>query len=170
MSTKRSIGTSLFQLAYGTNVVFLASLGIHVMKFLHNQDEENNSMHNIINHLIELQETREKVYHKSQIFQERMKNTFDKKIKKDDFQLQNLVLKWDARIEDKGKHGKFDHLWKCPYQIVAYNGKNAYTLHEVNGDLLKGVPANGRFLKHYHVQYKVSYFQHCIYPFYKFKI
>ena len=71
---------------------------------------------------------REKVYHNSQVFQERMKNTFDRKIKKDDFHLQDLVLKWDARIEDKGKHGKLDHLWKGPYQIVAYNENNAYTL------------------------------------------
>ena len=49
-------------------------------------------------------------------------------MKKDYFQLQDLVLKWDARIEDKGKHGKFNHLWKDPYQIFAYNGKRSYTL------------------------------------------
>ena len=63
-----------------------------------------------------------------QIFQEKMKNTFDRKIKKDDFHLQDLVLKWDAKIEDKGKHGKFNHMFleKGPYQIAIYNGKMAY--------------------------------------------
>ena len=99
-----------------------------MIKFLQNQEEDPNSIQNMINHLIELQEMREKVYHNSQVFQERMQNTFDRKIKKDDFQLQDLVLKWNARIEDKGNHRKFDHLWKGPYQIVAYYGKNYYTL------------------------------------------
>ena len=71
---------------------------------------------------------RNNVYHKSEIFQERMKNIFDRKVKEDDFHVNDLVLKWDARIEDKGKHGKFYHLWKGPYQIEAYHGKNAFTL------------------------------------------
>ena len=128
ISTKRSIGTSPFQLIYGTNVVFLASLGVQVIKYLENQEEEPNYVQNRINHLIELKEMRENVYHMSQNFQEKMKNTFDRKIKKDDFHLQDLVLKWDANIEDKGKHGKIDHLWKGPYQIVAYSGKKTYIL------------------------------------------
>ena len=28
------------------------------------------------------------------------------------FYLGDKVLKWDSRREDKGKHGKFDFLWK----------------------------------------------------------
>ena len=34
VSTKKSIGTSPFQLVYGTDAVFLASLGSPVMKYL----------------------------------------------------------------------------------------------------------------------------------------
>ena len=34
VSTKKSIGTSPFQLVYGTDVIFPASLGTPVMKFL----------------------------------------------------------------------------------------------------------------------------------------
>ena len=81
-----------------------------------------------------------------------MKYIFDRKVKKDDFHIDDLVLKWDSRIEDKGKHGKFDHLWKGPYQIIAYSGNNAYILKEVNGDFLLGGLVNGRFLKTYCVQ------------------
>ena len=40
ISTKRSIGTSPFQLVYGTNVVFLVSLGIQVLKYLQTQDSK----------------------------------------------------------------------------------------------------------------------------------
>ena len=44
VSTKKSIGTSPFQLVYGTDVVFPASLGSPVMKFLQEQDTEPDSM------------------------------------------------------------------------------------------------------------------------------
>ena len=36
-----------------------------------------------------------------------MKNNFDRRIKEEQFQIDDLVLKWDAPKEDK--HGKFDH-------------------------------------------------------------
>lgn len=41
---------------------------------------------------------REDVYNKSNLFQERMKYTFDRKTKEDHFDIQDLVLKWDTRI------------------------------------------------------------------------
>jgi hypothetical protein len=112
------------------------SLGIRVLKYLQTQDSESDSMQNRMNHLIELQELREEIYYKSHTFQEKMKDIFDKNVKKEHFHTNDLVLKWDARIEDKGKHGKFDHLWKGPYQIASYSGNNAYILKEVNGDFL----------------------------------
>ena len=40
-----------------------------------------------------------------------MKSIFDKRTKKDDFKPGDLVLRWDARKEDKRKHGKFNNLW-----------------------------------------------------------
>jgi hypothetical protein len=92
---------------------------------------------------------REDVYNNTQLFQEKMKKVFDKRTKVVDFQINDLVLKWDARNEEKGKHGKFDYLWKGPYKIVAYHGNNAYILEELDGELLTGGPVNGRFLKHY---------------------
>ena len=58
-----------------------------------------------------MQQIREGILDRTQIFQDKMKKIFYKKVKIDDFQLGDLVLKWEARIEDKGKHGKFDHIW-----------------------------------------------------------
>jgi hypothetical protein len=57
------------------------------------------------------------------------------------------VLRWDARNEDKGKHGKFDHLWTGPYMIQAFRGNNAFLLNNVDGSDLPGAPVNGRMLK-----------------------
>ena len=45
-----------------------------------------------------------------QIYQEKVKQVFDKRAKLDSFNLGYLVLKWDSRYEDKGKHGKFYEL------------------------------------------------------------
>ena len=66
--------------------------------------------------------------------QERMKKIFDRKVKEDDFKIGDLVLKWNSRYEDKGNHGKFDHLWSGPYTISLFSGKNAYFLQDGDGN------------------------------------
>jgi hypothetical protein len=91
---------------------------------------------------------RERVFNNSQLHQYKMKRAFDTHTKEDDFKVDDLVLKWDARNEYEGKHGNFDHHWMGPFRIVAYHGNNAYLLQELNGDLIGGGPLNDRFLKH----------------------
>ena len=88
------------------------------MKFLQEQDTQSNSIQRRINQLVEVQQIKDQVVDKAHIFQDRVKKGFDRKAKLNDFQQGDLVLKWDAQHEDKGKHGKFDHLWKGPYHIV----------------------------------------------------
>ena len=77
-----------------------------------------------------------------------MKEIFDKRTKPDDLQMGDVVLQWDAPYEEKGKHGKFDHLWKGPYKIAAFKVKNAYILEDMEGGLVSRAPVNGRLLKH----------------------
>ena len=60
-----------------------------------------------------------------------------------------MVLKWEARIEEKGKHGKFKNIWKGPFIVAAFHGNNTYILQEMDGKPYAGGPVNGRFLKHY---------------------
>ena len=78
-----------------------------------------------------------------------MKNTFDRRIKEDVFQVDELVIKWDATHEDKGKHRKFDHLWVGPYLIAVHRGDNTFILQYPDGSQYEGGTVNGRFLKHY---------------------
>lgn len=99
--------------------------------------------------MIDIHQIREETFEKSQVLQEKIKKNFDKKVKAEDFELGNLVLKWNVRYEDKGKHGKFNHLWQGPYKIFAFSGKNAYFLQDVDGNEISSGPVNGRFLKHY---------------------
>ena len=73
-----------------------------------------------INQIIELNELRCRAYEKVQVHQEKMKKTFDSRVKEEQFQIDDLVLKWDAPREEK--HGKFDHMWKGPYIIATFKG------------------------------------------------
>ena len=52
VSTKKSIGTFPFQLVYGTDVIFPASLEAPVMKFLQEQETESNPIQRRINQLV----------------------------------------------------------------------------------------------------------------------
>ena len=87
----------------------------------------------------------------AQLFQERVKGIFNRKTKLEDFQVSDMVLKWDVFREENGKHGKFDHLWKGSYKVVAFAGNNAYMLEEVEDGCVLGAFVNGRLLKHYFV-------------------
>ena len=55
---------------------------------------------------------RNQAYDKVQVHQEKVKKTFDKRVKEEKFQLDGLVLNGDARKEEK--HDKFYHLCKGP--------------------------------------------------------
>ena len=76
--------------------------------------------------MIHLMQSREEVYNKTHVIQENIKKIYDKRTKEDDFELGDLVLKWDSMNEDKGKHRKFDSLWKLPYIIQAFRGNNTF--------------------------------------------
>lgn len=57
--------------------------------------------------MIHLHQTREGVFKNKSKLLEKIKKIYDRKSKADKFQLDDVVLKWDARNEEKGKHGKF---------------------------------------------------------------
>jgi len=149
LTTKRSIGMSPYQLVYGIEAVFPTSLGVPVMKLLQDVQADPNDSQRRINQMIHLQQSREDVFNKTQVIQENVKKIFDKRTKEDDFELGDLVLTWDARNEDKGKHGKINSLWTEPYMIQAFRGNNAFLLNNVDGTDLPRGPMNGRMLKHY---------------------
>jgi len=51
----------------------------------------------------------------------------------------DLVLKWEARKEDVGKHGKFDFLWFRPFQIADAEERNSFSLKNLNGEILEAL-------------------------------
>ena len=68
---------------------------------------------------------------------------FDKRTKAKDFFIGNKVLRWDSRREDKGKHGKFDSLWRGPFIISAVQSNNTYFLKTIDGSAAEEGLVNG---------------------------
>ena len=58
----------------------------------------------------------------------KIKERFDKKIKENTFSCGDMVLRWDARKEQKGKHGKFYNLWFGPFIISKLLENNTFIL------------------------------------------
>eukprot|EP00253_Pinus_taeda_P029566 PITA_29566 len=149
LTTKRSIGISPYELVYGLEAKFPSSLRIPAMKMLHECQAEPNDMQRRINQIIGLQQTREEVFNRVQVLQEKLKRAFDRRTKAENFNIGDKVLKWDSRRESKGKHGKFDSLWRGPFLIQAVQGNNTYFLQNLDETDLEEGPVNGRMLKHY---------------------
>jgi hypothetical protein len=148
ISTKRSIGIFPFQMVYGTDIILPINLALPVMKLWKDSNEEPNVVTRRINQLVEVQQNRAEVNERLQRYQDNMKALFDQKDKDRYFLPGDLVLKWEARREDAGKHGKFDPIWSSPYKISASEGKNVFLLENIDGDILNAL-VNGRHLKHF---------------------
>jgi hypothetical protein len=100
-----------------------------------------------IHQLLEVQQTRDQVLDRAHDYQLRIKRAFDKKVKKGDFQLGDLVLKWDAPRQERGKHNKFESLWIGPFTISEVFSNNTYRLQDLEGEEVFNGPVNGNFLK-----------------------
>eukprot|EP00253_Pinus_taeda_P010005 PITA_10005 len=96
LSTKKSIGMSPYELVYGMEAKFPSSLGIPTIKILQEIQAQPNDMQRRVNQTIHLQQTREHVYDRAQMLQEKLKRMFDKKAKVEDFWVGSKVLRWDS--------------------------------------------------------------------------
>eukprot|EP00253_Pinus_taeda_P018245 PITA_18245 len=144
MSTKKSIGLSPYELVYGMEARFPSSLGIPTIKLLQEIQAEPNDMQRRINQTIHLQQTREEVFNRARGLQEKLKKMFNKRTKAEDFWLGSKVLRWDARREDKGKHAKFEFMWKGPYIISTVQGNNIYFLKSLDNSMVEEGMINAR--------------------------
>jgi hypothetical protein len=148
IGTKKSIGTSPFQMVYGTDIVLPINLSLPMMKLWQDEKEKPNHITRRINQLIKVQQNRMDVDERLQRYQDNMKALFDHKAKDREFLPGDLVLKWDARREDSEKHGKFDHSWCGPFKVIASEGKKSFLLENLDGKTLNA-PINRRYIKHY---------------------
>lgn len=66
-------------------------------------------------------------------------------VSRKDFQIGDLVLKWDKAHEEKGK---FQLMWLGPFQIMEIIGPSTFMLQDLAGKR-ESLPVNGKILKKY---------------------
>jgi hypothetical protein len=147
VTTKKSLGLSPFQLVYGIEAVFPIQLALPVVDLLHGYEGEPNLILKRIHQMVEVQQIREQVLNRAYSRQQKIKQAFDQKNKKKEFEPGDLVLKWDAPRQEKGKHSKFDALWFGPFKILEAFSNNTYRLQDLEGNEVFNGPVNGHFLK-----------------------
>ena len=96
VTIKRSTGSSPFKLVYGTEAVFPVQITFPMAKFLQTEQDEEDDLANRITDLTELYQIREQLVEKDVAHQKKVKESFDKKEKRNNLQVGDFVLKWDA--------------------------------------------------------------------------
>lgn len=77
---------------------------------------------------MELDEIRDQAKKHNLMMQHKIKYLFDKRAAERKFNIGDMVQQWNARMEDQGKHGKFEPLWMGPFVIAKKNGEGSYFL------------------------------------------
>eukprot|EP00253_Pinus_taeda_P005698 PITA_05698 len=148
ITQKASIGSSPFKLVYGKEVVLPTNLilpSLTLVQFI----EENPSSSLQLRHdqILKLEEEREKAKIIHVKHQQIIKSSFDSiSSRSKQFQVGDLVLKWDKSHEDKGKHTKFQKMWLGPFQICEKIGHSTFMLQYLSG-LRDSLPINGLVLQ-----------------------
>jgi hypothetical protein len=91
------------------------------------QEEDCPPLENRINTLMKLEEVRAQAKHKLDQHQQLVKSLFDSNSASyRNFEVVDLVLKWDKPHEGKGEHTKFQNLWLGPFLIVEKLGPSSF--------------------------------------------
>lgn len=84
------------------------------------------------------------------VYQNRLKHNFNKKVHPCQFQVGDMVLKENMKVQaDREKKGKFEPSWLGPYVVTTPFGFDTYQLSTLEGDLLDD-PTNIIHLKKFY--------------------
>eukprot|EP00253_Pinus_taeda_P032840 PITA_32840 len=148
ITQKASIGSSPFNLVYGKEAVLPTNLvlpSLALVQFI--EESPSSSLQLRHDQILKLEEEREKAKIIHAKHQQIIKSSFDSVSSgSKQFQVGDLVLKWDKAHEDKGKHTKFQKMWLGPFQICEKIGHSTFILQDLSG-LRDSLPVNGLILK-----------------------
>jgi hypothetical protein len=150
VTPKEAIGNSPYFLVYGQEAILPNGLYLPSLQLAQDSRGQPSSViQQRIDTLLMLEEEREKEKSKFIAHQQIVKRWFDKhKAKEKNFEVGDLVLKWDRANEPKGKHSKFQNLWLRPFQVAEKIGVGTYRLQNLRGEP-DALPVNGQALKQY---------------------
>eukprot|EP00253_Pinus_taeda_P036430 PITA_36430 len=148
ITQKASISSSPFKLVYGKEVVLPTNLilpSLALVQFI--EESPSSSLQLRHDQILKLEEEREKAKIIHAKHEQIIKSSFDSiSFGSKQFQVGDLVLKWDKAHEDKGKHTKFQKMWLGPFQICEKIGHSTFMLQDLSG-LRDSLPINGLILK-----------------------
>ena len=122
---------------------------MNLYKFVQKYDDDIiDDMQERMHELVSLNEHINDALAKNTKLQLQMKYFFDRKEVETMFEVDEMVLIWNARIENKEKNGKFDPIQLGPYLIEYRWGDDSYVLKELYGGILEFV-VHEKFLKRY---------------------
>ena len=107
---KKVTEKSPFELVYGMQCRLLIHLKIPMYQLLHSFTKNKDSLEEIINQLVQLDESRRYAFDKIVKEQALTKQTFDQSVVNREFKEVDLVLIWDMRGEKPGNDKKFQSL------------------------------------------------------------
>jgi hypothetical protein len=147
---KAAIGNSPFFLIYGKEAILPPHILLPSLQLSQQvQEEDCPPLENRINALMKLEEVRAQAKRKLDQHQQLIKSWFDSNSAFDrNFEVGDLVLKWDKPHEGKGEHTKFQNLWFGPFLIAENLGPSSFLLQNIEGQL-DTYPVNGQALKRY---------------------
>ena len=106
---KKAIGCAPFDLVYGIQARLPQNNLKEIYKFIQVYEEDIvNDMQMRMDDIMQLEEARRGSSDRNAKIQLQMKHLYDKRATERKFNIGDLVLMWNARIEDKDKHEKFD--------------------------------------------------------------
>ena len=106
---KKTIGVAPFDMVYGIQARMPQNNLVGLDNYIQMYDEDIiDDMEERLDELLGLTETRKEASIINQKLQLQVKALYDKRIVSKKFEDGDLVLMWNVRLEDKGKHGKFD--------------------------------------------------------------
>eukprot|EP00253_Pinus_taeda_P020575 PITA_20575 len=130
VTLKVALGNSPYFLVYGQEAILPPNVTLPSLQLSQaSRGTPSALLQERINQLMRLEELRDRARIKFKDHQMIVKKWFDHHLVGDkDFQVGELVLKWDKLSEPKGKHTKFQHLWLGPFQVVEKIGQGTYRL------------------------------------------
>lgn len=120
ITVKKSTGRSPFELVYGAQDRIPMQNLLPAYKFILQEDLDIlEPMEDRMEQLVELDEIRRLAQEQNTQIESQVKYLFDKREKDKKFNENDMVLLWNTRCQDKGKHGKFEGLWIGPFVITS---------------------------------------------------
>ena len=119
VTPKNSLGVSPYTLVYGKEAILPPNIMIPSSIIAQESRGTDNEILQIrIYNLLKAEESRSRAKERFKKQQEVVKRCFDKhKAVTKEFEVGDLVLKWDHPHDEKGKHTKFQQLWVGPFRL-----------------------------------------------------